>query len=383
MLAPHSEFTHFRGSWKPESVLTILNVVGARPNFMKIAPLIHRMAHYPDIRQVLVHTGQHYDDNLSAVFFTDLGISPPDINLGVGSGTRDEQILRISEAFEPVLLRVKPDVVLVVGDVNSTIACARVAKEKGIKVGHVEAGLRSFDLSMPEEHNRRETDEISDFLFVTENSGMENLQNEKVPGKSFFVGNVMIDSLAAHIRKAERSDILDRLKLSPGHYLVATFHRPSNVDGRENLEALIDAIAGICQRAPLLLPLHPRTRQALTDHGLVGRLESIDSFILCEPLGYLDFLKAVSHSIAVITYSGGIQEETTYLQIPCLTMRENTERPVTTTIGSNVLVGNDTEHLFRELDNILSGASSDCRIPDLWDGHAAHRIVDLLRTELM
>lgn len=362
-------------------MLTILNVVGARPNFMKISPLIHRIADYPDIRQVLVHTGQHYDDNLSAVFFTDLGISPPDINLGIGSGSRDEQILRISEAFEPVLLKVKPDIVLVVGDVNSTIACARVAKKHGVKVSHVEAGLRSFDLSMPEEHNRRETDEISDFLFVTESSGMENLRKEKVPGKAFFVGNVMIDSLAAHIQKAETSDILDRLKVSAGSYLVATFHRPSNVDSRENLRVIVDAITGICQRAPLLLPLHPRTRQALSEHNLIGQLENIESLIVCEPLGYLDFLKAVSHAIAVITDSGGIQEETTYLNIPCLTMRENTERPVTTTIGSNVLVGNDTEHLFRELDEILSGASRDCRIPDLWDGHAAHRIIDLLRAE--
>ncbi|MDX1440684.1 MAG: UDP-N-acetylglucosamine 2-epimerase (non-hydrolyzing), partial [Rubricoccaceae bacterium] len=278
-------------------MLTILNVVGARPNFMKIAPLIHRMAAFPDIRQVLVHTGQHYDDNLSAVFFKDLGISPPDINLGIGSGTREEQIVRIEAAFQPELLRIAPDVVLVVGDVNSTIACARVAKKHCIRVGHVEAGLRIFDLSMPEEHNRRETDEIADYLFVTETAGMENLTRENVPGRAYFVGNVMIDSLVANIQGAESSDILERLDLTPSAYLVATFHRPSNVDGRANLEALIDAIAGLCERAPVLLPLHPRTRQALADHGLRERLEATDNLVLSEPLGYLDFLKAVRHAL--------------------------------------------------------------------------------------
>ncbi len=363
-------------------MLTVLSVVGARPNFMKVAPLMDCMARRPEVRQVLVHTGQHYDDNLSTVFFKELGIAPPDINLGIGSCEREEQIAKISEAFRPVLQRVRPSVVLVVGDVNSTIACARVAKEHGVKVGHVEAGLRSFDLTMPEEHNRRETDEIADFLFVTEHAGMENLENEGVAGKAFLVGNVMIDALAANFRKTEQSDILERFKLAPGGYLVATFHRPSNVDRREQLQALLKAISGLCQRAPLVLPLHPRTRRALSEHCLFGRLESCEGLILCAPLGYIDFLKLVSRAAAVITDSGGIQEETTYLKIPCLTMRENTERPVTTSVGSNVLVGNDTERLFCELDSILSGAKREYAIPELWDGHAADRIVTLLLNEL-
>lgn len=363
-------------------MLTVLSVVGARPNFMKVAPLMHCMARCPDVRQVLVHTGQHYDDNLSAVFFAELGIAAPDINLGIGSGERDEQIAKISEAFRPVLHRVRPDVVLVVGDVNSTIACARVAKEHGVKVGHVEAGLRSFDLTMPEEHNRRETDEIADLLFVTERSGMENLENEGVPGKAFLVGNVMIDTLATHLQQAEQTDVLERFKLAPGKYLVATFHRPSNVDRRDRLQALLEAISGLCQRAPLVLPLHPRTRRALSEHGLLGQLESCQGLLLCAPLGYLDFLKLVSRAAAVITDSGGIQEETTYLKIPCITMRENTERPITTSVGSNVLVGNDTDRLFLELDNILRGRDREYRIPELWDGHAADRIVDVLLREL-
>jgi UDP-N-acetylglucosamine 2-epimerase (non-hydrolysing) len=377
-----SEIVDSAGISPVDSVLTVLNVAGARPNFMKVAPLMRCLARRPDVRQILVHTGQHYDDNLSAVFFEELGIAAPDINLGIGSGERDEQIARISEAFRPVLHRVRPDVVLVVGDVNSTIACARVAREHGVKVGHVEAGLRSFDLGMPEEHNRRETDEIADFLFVTEPSGMENLEHEGVGGKAFLVGNVMIDTLVAHLRKAEQSDALERFRLAPGKYLVATFHRPSNVDRRDRLLTLLDAISGLCRRAPLVLPLHPRTRGALSEHGLVEQLESCEGLILCAPLGYLDFLKLVSRAAAVITDSGGIQEETTYLRIPCITMRGNTERPITTSVGSNVLVGNDIERLFRELDAVLRDPEREYGIPELWDGHAAERIVELLLSEL-
>jgi len=363
-------------------LLRILNVVGARPNFMKIAPLMHAMRQQPDIEPLLVHTGQHYDANLSRVFFDELDIPRPDINLGVGSGDRTSQIEQIMEHFEPVLVREQPDLVLVVGDVNSTIACARIAKRHRVSVAHVEAGLRSFDDTMPEEHNRRETDEIADFLFVTEESGMVNLDREAVPGKRYLVGNVMIDTLVRNLEKARASSMLDDLRLVPGEYLVATFHRPSNVDARETLENLVEIIQQLCARAPLVLPLHPRTRHSLEAHGLSAALDAIPALKLVDPLGYLEFLRLLTDARAVITDSGGIQEETTYLGIPCLTMRENTERPVTITLGSNVLVGSDRTRLLDELDKLMSGNHRKSTIPPLWDGAAAPRIVEILRREL-
>lgn len=363
-------------------MIKILTIVGARPNFMKIAPLIHEMRRCSQVINLLVHTGQHYDDNLSKVFFQELEIPEPDINLDVGSGTREEQIVRIKEAFEPLLIREKPDAVVVVGDVNSTIACASVAKKHEVKVAHVEAGLRSFDLSMPEEHNRKETDEISNFLFVTETSGLVNLEKEQSKGARHFVGNVMIDTLAKNLSKAEHSPVLEQLSLTPKTYLVATFHRPSNVDREEDLVRLIDVITEICKRTQLVFPAHPRTRKSLEKHSLSNRLEAIENLRLIEPLGYIDFLKLVSQSLAVITDSGGIQEETTYLGVPCLTMRENTERPVTVTVGTNTLVGADRNHLFRELDQVLQGTYKKGRVPELWDGKAAARIVRSLIDEL-
>ena len=251
----------------------VLNIVGARPNFMKMAPLVHVMARYPtEIRQVLVHTGQHYDENLSRVFFDELEIPRPDINLGVGSGTREEQIARIQEAFEPIVRREQPDLVLVVGDVNSTIACAEIALRHEVRVAHVEAGLRSFDLDMPEEHNRCATDKIADYLFVTEDSGMKNVEREGLPGRAFFVGNVMIDTLRANQERANGSDVLERFRLAEGDYFVATFHRPSNVDSREELTELVGTISAICARGTLVLPLHPRTQHSLDHHGLLDEL---------------------------------------------------------------------------------------------------------------
>jgi len=360
----------------------VLNVVGARPNFMKIAPLMHAMRRQSAIEPLLVHTGQHYDANLSRVFFDELDIPRPDINLGVGSGDRARQIDEIMRLFEPVLVRERPDLVLVVGDVNSTIACARVAKRHRVKVAHVEAGLRSFDDAMPEEHNRRETDEIADFLFVTEESGMVNLDKEAVPGRRFLVGNVMIDTLVGNLQKARTSSILGDLGLEPTKYLVATFHRPSNVDARETLENLVETIEQLCARAPLVLPLHPRTRHSLGVHGLAVALDAIPALNLVDPLGYLDFLRLLTDARAVVTDSGGIQEETTYLGVPCLTMRENTERPVTMALGSNVLVGSDRTRLLDELDKVMSGSHRESRIPPLWDGAAAPRIVEILRREL-
>lgn len=360
----------------------IVNVVGARPNFMKIAPLMEAMRASGDLVTLLVHTGQHYDESLSDVFFDELGIPRPDINLGVGSASREEQIERIAAAFEPVVERERPDAVLVVGDVNSTIACARVARRHGAKVVHVEAGLRSFDPSMPEEHNRYETDQISDYLFVTEESGMRNLEAEGVPGKRYLVGNVMIDTLVRNLDKVRASDALERLGLAPRSYFVATFHRPSNVDARGDLERLLDTLEALCRRAPLVLPLHPRTRHSAARHGLTERLEGIEGLVLTEPLGYHDFIRLVSDAITVITDSGGIQEESTWLGVPCLTMRENTERPITVTMGTNTLLGTDCGALLEHVDQILEGTYKRGARPPLWDGRAAERIVAILREEL-
>lgn len=364
-------------------MLKVINVVGARPNFMKIAPLVRAMSRHSDICSILCHTGQHYDENLSKVFFDDLDIPRPDVDLGVGSGTREDQITNISLAFEPVVRREKPDLVLVVGDVNSTIACARVAKAFGVKVAHVEAGLRSFDLTMPEEHNRRETDEVSDYLFVTEPSGTHNLVREEVKGKYFFVGNVMIDTLVQHLKRAQKSQILSQLSLNPRSYLVGTFHRPSNVDSKGSLTRLLETISAICKKVKFVLPLHPRTRNSLRHFAMLGSLDGIDDLIVTEPLGYLDFLKLVSEARAVVTDSGGIQEETTYLGIPCFTMRDNTERPVTIELGTNVLVGSDQQKVLLEVNKALNGQRGANRIPELWDGRTALRIVDTLRRELL
>ena len=363
-------------------MLRIINVVGARPNFMKIAPLVAEMGQYRDIESILVHTGQHYDDNLSRVFFEELGIPRADLNLGVGSGPREQQIQRISEAFRPVVSEHPADAVLVVGDVNSTIACATVAREHGIKVVHVEAGLRSFDLDMPEEHNRRETDEIADYLFVTERAGMLNLEKERVVGKPFLVGNVMIDTLVRNLERVEQSDILDRLDIRPGRYFASTFHRPSNVDSAADLRALVALIEEIGQRTTLVLPLHPRTQSSLIEHRELDRLRGAPGVRLIEPLGYLDFLRLVRDAGGVITDSGGIQEETTYLGVPCLTMRENTERPVTIELGTNVLIGADGSKLMDQVDEIIAGRFKQGTIPPHWDGRAAQRIVATLHEEL-
>ena len=363
-------------------MLKITNIVGARPNFMKIAPLVRAMARQPVIQSCLVHTGQHYDDKLSDVFFKQLGIPAPDINLGIGSASRDEQIARISAAFEPIMIEQQPDAVLVVGDVNSTIACAQVARNHGVKVVHVEAGLRSFDQAMPEEHNRVQTDQISDFLFVTEESGMENLEKERVPGKRYLVGNCMVDSLIQNLGSVENSSILDHLSVSPRQYMVATFHRPSNVDTRDALSRLVETLGLICGHSRLVLPLHPRTRKSAENFGLLDTLEKMPGLILTDPLGYHDFIRLVRDALAVVTDSGGIQEESTYLRVPCLTMRENTERPVTVTIGTNTLLGSNRAALLAAVDSILRGTYKKGDIPPLWDGHAAERIVEILLREL-
>ena len=296
--------------------IKLMSIVGARPNFMKIAPLAHAIARHDAFEHMLIHTGQHYDDNLSTVFFEELGIPRPDLNLGVGSGSREEQIAAIMAAFDPAVREHRPDAVIVVGDVNSTIACAQVAVDHKVTVVHVEAGLRSFDAAMPEEINRVATDKISDFLFVTEPSGMLNLKEEAIRGKAYLVGNVMIDTLIANLAKARAFGSAAKLGLEQGGYAVATFHRPSNVDSAEKLLEIVETIEGICARTPLVLPLHPRTRHSLERHGLRTRLDSIGALHLIEPLGYLQFIGLVDSARAVITDSGGVTRRNHLLRYP-------------------------------------------------------------------
>ncbi len=364
-------------------MIKILNVVGARPNFMKIAPIQREMAKYSDMEPVLVHTGQHYDERMSKFFFDDLQLPEPDIYLGVGSGTHAEQTAKIMMQFEKVIAQEKPDLVIVVGDVNSTAACSMVAAKMNTKIAHVEAGLRSFDRTMPEEINRLVTDVLSDFLFVTEKSGLENLKREGIAdSKVHFVGHVMIDSLIYFKPMAEKSNILEKLNLDSRAYGVITLHRPSNVDNKENFEKLLDAFEHIEKRLPLIFPIHPRSQKMIDRFGLRSKVKKMENLKLLEPLGYLDFMKLLHHAKLVLTDSGGIQEETTYLGIPCITMRENTERPITIEIGTNVLVGTDTQRIIEEAQKVLDGKAKNGQIPELWDGHAAERIVNILKREL-
>lgn len=359
--------------------MKILNVAGARPNFMKIAPLMKEMRKYPDLHPILVHTGQHYDEKMSNLFFEDLQIPKPDIDLEVGSASHAVQTARIMIEFEKVLLEKQPELVVVVGDVNSTIGCALPAVKLHIPVAHVEAGLRSFDRNMPEEINRVLTDAISKYLFVTEPSGEENLLREGIPKeKIYFVGNVMIDTLLANKARAHQSSILKTLDLSPQGYAVLTLHRPSNVDVRETFLRILKALEDIQTYLPIIFPVHPRTRKRIEEFGLTARVESMKTFRLTEPLGYLDFLKLMAEARLMLTDSGGIQEETTILKVPCITLRENTERPITVQQGTNVVVGTNTERIIEESHNILNGKVLSPQMPDLWDGKAAERIVNVL-----
>lgn len=370
----------------PKENMKILSIVGARPNFMKIASIAdainnHNVSTLQKIDHCIVHTGQHYDEKMSDLFFRDLGIPNPDINLGVGSGSHAVQTAEIMKKIEPVLLEIQPHFLLVVGDVNSTIACALVGAKLGLKIVHVEAGLRSFDRSMPEEVNRILTDAISDILFTTEPSGAINLLKEGVPqDKIHFVGNVMIDTLLKHLPSAEeKSVILEKLALKDNsggaqRYGVVTLHRPSNVDNPIILNSIIQTLNKISERLELIFPVHPRARQNMEKNGV----NLSDSIRLIEPLGYLDFLKLLNNSCLVLTDSGGIQEETTILGIPCLTMRDNTERPVTVGQGSNRLVGNDSDVIFREACLSLQRKKSITTKPELWDGLAGRRIVQIL-----
>jgi UDP-N-acetylglucosamine 2-epimerase (non-hydrolysing) len=369
--------------------MKIANIVGARPNFMKIAPLISEMRKHRDMRAILVHTGQHYDVEMAGQFFEDLQIPPPDVSLGVGSGSHAEQTGEIMKRIEPILERERPDVVLVVGDVNSTMAAAITASKLHLKVAHVEAGLRSFDRSMPEEINRLVTDAISDYLFVTEESGRANLLAEGVsPEKIHFVGNVMIDSLEASRRLWMRSNVLERLQLVKGQYGVVTLHRPSNVDNPAVLKGLISALAGVSQHCTLIFPVHPRTRRALeaihefADVLYFGASPAPPQVIQCvNPAGYLDFMSLVANARIVLTDSGGIQEETTVLGVPCLTLRDNTERPITVTHGTNRVIGSSPARIVAEAEEIFRAPVPAPIPPPLWDGHASERIVAVLRGE--
>ena len=361
----------------------LILVAGARPNFMKIAPLMKAASGLDVITPILVHTGQHYDENMSRVFFDDLAIPRPGINLGVGSGSHAVQTARIMMGFEKVLLEEEPDLVVVVGDVNSTIACSLTAQKMGVRVAHVEAGLRSRNWAMPEEINRVLTDRLSDLLFTTSRDAGENLLREGIdPDRIHFVGNVMIDTLLGHVRQAARSDIHERLGIERGSYGVLTLHRPSNVDSPEQLGTILDIMDEVRSQIPVVYPVHARTRKMLHDFGLTGRITDRDGLIPVDPLGYLDFLSLMKHARLVMTDSGGIQEETTVLGVPCLTLREETERPVTVTQGTNEVVGIRRDEILGHVDTILRGHWKTGRIPELWDGKAAHRIIRIILEEL-
>jgi UDP-N-acetylglucosamine 2-epimerase (non-hydrolysing) len=357
----------------------LVNVVGARPNFMKIAPLMAAYASYEAIDPILVHTGQHYDRVMSKLFFEELGLPKPHVNLGVGGGTHSEQTAHIMMAFERYCRQAQPDRVLVVGDVNSTIACALVASKLGIPLAHVEAGLRSFDRSMPEEINRVLTDALSDLLFVSEPSGVENLKQEGVQeDRIHLVGNVMIDTLLSNRARAETSDILQRLTLLEKEYALLTLHRPSNVDEPKVLEGLIGAVLEITDQLQVVFPVHPRTWMRLEEFDLAAQLQSTNRIVITEPLGYLDFLKLMSRARVVLTDSGGIQEETTILQVPCLTLRHNTERPITVAMGGNRVVGTDPQAVLAAFGEIMADDEAQIQTPPLWDGQAAARITKIL-----
>jgi len=359
--------------------MRIICVAGARPNFMKIAPLIAEFNNHSEIEVFLVHTGQHYDEKMSDLFFRELGIPTPDENLGVGSGSHAVQTAEVMKAFEPICLKYKPDYVLVVGDVNGTVACGLVAVKLGIKLIHVEAGLRSGDRTMPEEINRIVVDSISDLLFCSEPSGVVNLQREGVDdSRVYFVGNVMIDSLVANLEKADRLPVLEQMGLTPRKYATMTLHRPSNVDVKEVFSGLLDAIDEIQKEIPIIFPIHPRTRNNIKKMGLEARVSKASNLRLVEPQGYLEFLKLNSNARLVITDSGGLQEETTFLKVPCLTLRENTERPVTCEIGTNRLVGVDPNVILKAYREIINNENVDSGIPDKWDGRTSQRIAEIL-----
>ncbi len=354
-------------------MIHITAVVGARPNFVKMAPILREVRRRPHVRARLIHTGQHYSPEMSATFFDELGIPAPDVNLEVGSGSHTVQTAHVMLGLEPEF-QDRPDFVLVVGDVNSTVAAAMVAAKLGIPVAHIEAGLRSFDRRMPEEINRLVTDTLSDYLFASEPSGVRNLLAEGVASeKIFLVGNVMIDTLLHFRAKASETGVLERLGLRKGSYCVATLHRPSNVDDIAHLSWLVRMLSELAKELPVVFPVHPRTQERLA----AARV-STDSLIVSPPLGYLEFLHLTAEARLVLTDSGGIQEETTILNVPCLTLRENTERPITIEQGTNRLVGTNPDIVLKAALETLAAPPRVAKAPELWDGHASARILDIL-----
>ena len=361
--------------------MKVLNVVGARPNFMKIAPIHRAFLKFSDIKSLIVHTGQHHDAQMSDVFFDQLELPRPDYLLGVSGGSHTQQTAQIMLRFEEVVQVEKPDIVLVVGDVNSTLACTLVAVKEHIPVVHVEAGLRSGDRKMPEEINRILTDSVSDHLFITEPGALENLLRENIPAeKIHFVGNVMIDSLFSYREKAGENDLLNELNLAPKSYVLMTMHRPSNVDDEISLRKILQIIKQVACVKPVVFSMHPRISKNIENFDLQDEFESVSNLTTLKSQGYLEFIKLMDNAALVITDSGGIQEETTYLQIPCITLRESTERPITVEIGTNYLLpGLEAEAVVNLVNEILETGGKKGEIPELWDGNAADRIVAILR----
>jgi UDP-N-acetylglucosamine 2-epimerase (non-hydrolysing) len=354
----------------------IISVVGARPNFMKVAAVQKAFSVYPQINHLICHTGQHYDKKMSDIFFIDLELPKPYSYLGIGSGSHAEQTAGIMIKFEKILEKEKPDLVIVVGDVNSTIACSLVAAKMGIKIAHVEAGLRSFDNTMPEEINRILTDRISDFLFVSEEAGLRNLKNEGADdSKVYFVGNTMIDSLINYLPKTLTSAIFEKLNLHE-NFILITLHRPANVDSENFIDHLYSSLLKLAGLRKIVFPIHPRTKKNLEFYGKKNKFS--DNIIFTEPLGYIDFLALTNKAELIITDSGGIQEESTFLGVQCITVRNNTERPSTVVVGTNQLIGTDWGKVESAAIDVLNGKKKLGRIPELWDGHAANRIAEIL-----
>jgi UDP-N-acetylglucosamine 2-epimerase (non-hydrolysing) len=358
-------------------------IVGARPNFMKAAPLIREFSKFNHkYHPILIHTGQHYDYSMSNLFFKDLDLPKPDFNLDVGSDTHGAQTARIMMKLEAMFMEDRPDLIIVFGDVNSTLAAALVASKLHIKVGHVEAGLRSFDKTMPEEVNRLLTDHVSDHLFVSEPVGLENLKKEGIgPDGVVFVGNIMIDVLIQNMEKCQRSVILEKLSLKPRDYAVVTLHRPSNVDNPEILKLLLETISGACNELPVVFPCHPRTRETIKKYNILTD-ELSDSILFIDPLGYLDFLSLQSQSLFVTTDSGGIQAETTFLGIPCITLRDTTESLITVTEGTNTLTGLDPSNIHDAISRVMRNEGKKGVIPRFWDGKTSERIVSYLNDNI-
>jgi UDP-N-acetylglucosamine 2-epimerase (non-hydrolysing) len=361
----------------------IISVVGTRPNFIKLAPMAKYFKDIGDVDHLICHTGQHHDYLMSKIFFKDLMIQVPDFYLGAVGGSHAEQTASIMVAFEKLLLVEKPDLIIVYGDVNSTMACSIVASKLNIKIAHIEAGLRSFDRTMPEEINRIITDVLSDYLFVSEKSGLANLENEGIPeNKVFYTGNVMIDSLVSNITLFNKLNVLEKYGLTSGEYIVTTLHRPANVDEKEALIRILEFLNETAKQRKIIFPVHPRTMAVMKKWNLVNAIND-SRIIISEPLGYIEFLTLIKYAEVVITDSGGIQEETTYLGVPCITFRENTERPITIELGTNVLAGTNIEKLKEITKRMLSESEKKPYIiPDLWDGQTAGRIGEIILKQL-